>query len=230
MMEALGLKGKMVLNSDASPDRPLLRLEEDDSTTYGGASLSFALTLDSPAVSCQPQRWTRSCVTPDRPLLHVSEGESTTYGDAGPPFLFFLHLHPAALSRQPRSGLRRACLKRDHKIDTGQAQSLTTARRHPCNNQTRRPWCQQTQLVWAEANDACSAAESRVDRVYLDAATEGTGPVYVMPGHNEFMLEIMNRGGFRDLGIWNPMSESPYQNLHKNFVAYSSGAIARPVK
>jgi hypothetical protein len=73
-------------------------------------------------------------------------------------------------------------------------------------------------------------AESRVDRVYLDAATPGTGPVYVAPGHGEFLLEFINRGGFRDLGIWNPLVELPDPSLHRNFVAYSSGAIARPVK
>ena len=69
-----------------------------------------------------------------------------------------------------------------------------------------------------------------MDRVYLDAATCSTGAVYVDPGHGEFLLEYMNRGGFRDLGVWNPMAELPNQSLFKKFVAYSSGAIARPVK
>jgi len=73
-------------------------------------------------------------------------------------------------------------------------------------------------------------AEHRVDRVYLDAATSGTGSVYVAPGHGEFLLEYLNREGFRDLGVWNPMAELPNQSLSRNFVAYSSGAIARPVK
>ena len=69
-----------------------------------------------------------------------------------------------------------------------------------------------------------------MDRVYLDAATPGTGPVYVAPGHDEYLLEFMNRSGFRDLGVWNPLTELPDHSLHRNFVAYSSGAIARPVK
>ena len=72
--------------------------------------------------------------------------------------------------------------------------------------------------------------ESQVDRVYMDAATRGKGPVYVAPGHDEFLLEYMNRGGFRDIGVWNPLAELPDQALSRNFVAYSSGAIARPVK
>ncbi len=73
-------------------------------------------------------------------------------------------------------------------------------------------------------------AESQVDRVYLDAATRGKGPVYVAPGHDEFLLEYVNRGGFRDIGVWNPLAELPDPSLHRNFVAYSGGAIARPVK
>ena len=73
-------------------------------------------------------------------------------------------------------------------------------------------------------------AETQVDRVYLDAATRGKGPVYVAPGHNEFLLEYMNRGGFRDMGVWNPLAELPDPSLHRNFVTYASGAIARPVK
>jgi hypothetical protein len=36
LMEAMGLQGKLMLNCDASPDRPLLRISEDDSATYGG--------------------------------------------------------------------------------------------------------------------------------------------------------------------------------------------------
>ena len=35
-MEALGFKGKLMLNCDASPDRPLLRMCEEESSTYGG--------------------------------------------------------------------------------------------------------------------------------------------------------------------------------------------------
>ena len=79
--------------------------------------------------------------------------------------------------------------------------------------------------------DMCvGCAESQVDRVYLDAATRGKGPVYVAPGHNEFLLEYVNRQGFRDMGVWSPLAELPDPTLHRNFVAYSSGAIARPVK
>ncbi len=74
-----------------------------------------------------------------------------------------------------------------------------------------------------------NCAETQVDRVYLDAATQGKGPVYVAPGHNEFLLEYMNRGGFRDMGVWNPLAELP-DPLHRNFVTYAGGAIARPVK
>ena len=36
LMEALGFKGKLMLNCDASPDRPLLRMCEEESSTYGG--------------------------------------------------------------------------------------------------------------------------------------------------------------------------------------------------
>lgn len=36
LMEAMGLQGKLMLNCDASPDRPLLRMSEDDTATYGG--------------------------------------------------------------------------------------------------------------------------------------------------------------------------------------------------
>ena len=42
LMEAMGLQGKLMLNCDASPDRPLLRMSEDDTATYGGdLSISF---------------------------------------------------------------------------------------------------------------------------------------------------------------------------------------------
>ena len=37
LMEALGFKGKLMLNCDASPDRPLLRVCEEENSTYGGA-------------------------------------------------------------------------------------------------------------------------------------------------------------------------------------------------
>ncbi|CAL5222130.1 g4449 [Coccomyxa viridis] len=78
--------------------------------------------------------------------------------------------------------------------------------------------------------ESSTYGETQVDRVYLDAATQGKGPVYVAPGHNEFLLEYMNRGGFRDMGVWNPLAELPDPSLHRNFVTYASGAIARPVK
>ena len=48
-MEATGFEGKLMLNSDASPDRPLLRLSEEDSATYGGDYLA-SLTSSLPAV------------------------------------------------------------------------------------------------------------------------------------------------------------------------------------
>lgn len=48
LMEAMGLQGKLMLNCDASPDRPLLRMSEDDSATYGGdLSISFCCKLSS---------------------------------------------------------------------------------------------------------------------------------------------------------------------------------------
>ena len=40
-METLGLKSKLMLNCDASPDRPLLRICEEDSSTYGGTRASL---------------------------------------------------------------------------------------------------------------------------------------------------------------------------------------------
>ena len=42
-MEATGFEGKLMLNSDASPDRPLLRLSDEDSATYGGEHLACLL-------------------------------------------------------------------------------------------------------------------------------------------------------------------------------------------
>ena len=36
LMEAAGFAGKLMLNCDASPDRPLLRICEEESSTYGG--------------------------------------------------------------------------------------------------------------------------------------------------------------------------------------------------
>lgn len=40
-MEALGFRGKLMLNCDASPDRPLLRICEEETSTYGGACASL---------------------------------------------------------------------------------------------------------------------------------------------------------------------------------------------
>ncbi len=37
LMESMGFKGKLMLNSDASPDRPLLRVCDEDYSTFGGA-------------------------------------------------------------------------------------------------------------------------------------------------------------------------------------------------
>ena len=45
LMEATGFEGKLMLNSDASPDRPLLRLSDEDSATYGGEHLASLATL-----------------------------------------------------------------------------------------------------------------------------------------------------------------------------------------
>ena len=45
LMEATGFEGKLMLNSDASPDRPLLRLSDEDSATYGGEHLASLASL-----------------------------------------------------------------------------------------------------------------------------------------------------------------------------------------
>ena len=45
LMEATGFEGKLMLNSDASPDRPLLRLSEEDSSTYGGEHQASLVSL-----------------------------------------------------------------------------------------------------------------------------------------------------------------------------------------
>ena len=48
-MEALGFKGKLMLNCDASPDRPLLRMCDEESSTYGG---TLRLTRSCGATPC----------------------------------------------------------------------------------------------------------------------------------------------------------------------------------
>ena len=51
LMEATGFEGKLMLNSDASPDRPLLRLSDEDSATYGGEHLA-SLSSHLPCPCC----------------------------------------------------------------------------------------------------------------------------------------------------------------------------------
>ena len=72
--------------------------------------------------------------------------------------------------------------------------------------------------------------ERRVDRVYIDAATEEKGSVRIHPGIDRCTLDLINRQGFRDLGVWNPHDDLPDLTISAQFVAFSSGEIARPVR
>lgn len=69
-----------------------------------------------------------------------------------------------------------------------------------------------------------------MDRVYIDAGTQRNGFVEIRPGNRHYWLELIHRDGFRDLGLWNPHQDLPDPTMYKDFVAFSSGAIARPVR
>lgn len=75
-----------------------------------------------------------------------------------------------------------------------------------------------------------SVAEGRMDRVYIDAGHEESGPVVIHPGNQHYHLELIHRAGFRDLGLWNPHYDLPDPTMFEDFVAFSSGEIARPVR
>lgn len=79
------------------------------------------------------------------------------------------------------------------------------------------------------ADDVYALAESRIDRVYINAGDKENGSVYIKPGDPRYQLELIHRGGFRDVGLWNPYNELSNQALSKAFMAFSSGAIARPI-
>lgn len=75
-----------------------------------------------------------------------------------------------------------------------------------------------------------NGAERRIDRVYIDAATEEKGFVMIHPGNDRYSLDLINRQGFRDLGLWNPHDDLPDPTMSQQFVAFSGGEIARPVR
>jgi hypothetical protein len=72
-------------------------------------------------------------------------------------------------------------------------------------------------------------AETRIDRVYVNAGDKENGPVYIQPGDPCYDLELIHRQGFRDVGLWNPHLDLLNRTLYREFVAFSSGTIARPV-
>ncbi len=69
-----------------------------------------------------------------------------------------------------------------------------------------------------------------MDRVYIDAGNEKSGSVMIYPGNHRYHLELIHREGFRDLGLWNPHHDLPDPSMFNDFVAFSSGEIARPVR
>ena len=68
LMEATGFEGKLMLNSDASPDRPLLRLSDEDSATYGGEHLACLLPCPCCA-SAAGQVWRLAPLFTRRPFF-----------------------------------------------------------------------------------------------------------------------------------------------------------------
>ncbi len=80
--------------------------------------------------------------------------------------------------------------------------------------------------------------EHPINRVYIDAAKEGKGNVDVHPGNYRYRLEMLNRQGFRDLGVWNPHeglvtvdpeTSEVCRTAYRKFIAFPAGAFSRPV-
>ncbi len=77
-----------------------------------------------------------------------------------------------------------------------------------------------------------------MERVYIDVAHEGKGDVVLHPGNYRYRLKLLNRKGFRDMGVWNPHEELAAwdpnterlnRSMHRDFIAIPTGAFARPV-
>jgi hypothetical protein len=62
--------------------------------------------------------------------------------------------------------------------------------------------------------------------------------VEVHPGNFRYRLHMMNRKGFRDLGVWNPHEDlviidpetsEASNTVYRNFIAFPAGTFARSV-
>ncbi|CAL8465383.1 g4919 [Coccomyxa elongata] len=93
-----------------------------------------------------------------------------------------------------------------------------------CDSNPDKPW------LHVSNDESTTFGERRIDRVYIDAATEEKGFVMIHPGNDRYSLDLINRQGFRDLGLWNPHDDLPDPTMSQQFVAFSSGEIARPVR
>lgn len=80
--------------------------------------------------------------------------------------------------------------------------------------------------------------EHNIDRVYIDVAHKGEGEVEVHPGNYRYRLQLINREGFRDLGVCNPheglaimedQASEASRHAYRHFISFTSGALARPI-
>ncbi|EIE23136.1 hypothetical protein COCSUDRAFT_66177 [Coccomyxa subellipsoidea C-169] len=107
---------------------------------------------------------------------------------------------------------------------SAEAQGLAGKMVLDCDSNPDKPW------LHMSTDDSTTFGERRMDRVYIDAGNEKSGSVMIYPGNHRYHLELIHREGFRDLGLWNPHHDLPDPSMFNDFIAFSSGEIARPVR